>query len=59
VIDDRNYVEHEMPLMATGSISEILVGPLARSGAEDQVRSLLVAHGYSSSIPVVRSTAVF
>lgn len=54
----RNYVEHEMPLKGPGAIAEILIGPHAPTGAEDRVRSLLNAEGYSSTIPVVRSAAV-
>lgn len=54
----RNYVEHEMPLKAAGSIAEVLIGPNAPMGAEDRVKSLLSAEGYSSTIPVVRSAAI-
>jgi DUF2971 family protein len=58
MINGRNYVEHEMPLKAAGAISEILIGPNAPTDAEDRVKSLLNAEGYSSVIPVVRSAAV-
>jgi hypothetical protein len=54
----RSYVEHEMPLKAPSSIVEIIVGPKARTGAENDVRAFLKAEGYPDGIPVRRSTAV-
>jgi hypothetical protein len=54
----RIYVEHELPLKIPGSIVEIIVGPKAKSGAEDNTRALLKAEGYPDRIPVRRSTAV-
>jgi hypothetical protein len=54
----RNYIEHELPLKAPSSIVEIIVGPKAKIGAEDEVRALLKAEGYSDGILVHRSTAV-
>jgi hypothetical protein len=52
---DRCYIEHPMNLMGVGHIAEILVGPLAPSGAEDMVRTLLRDEGYPTDIPVIRS----
>jgi Protein of unknown function (DUF2971) len=54
VHDGRNYVEHEMPLKAPGSIAEILVWPNAPSGVEAAVSRFLQAEGYPE-IPVRRS----
>jgi hypothetical protein len=54
----RTYVEHELPLKAPGAITEVLVGPRAPADAEERVRSLLRAEGYSAGIPVVRSAAL-
>jgi len=54
----RRYVEHELPLKTPGAIVEIIVGPKARIGAEDDVRALLKAEGYPDGIPVRRSAAV-
>jgi hypothetical protein len=54
----RSYVEHELPLKAPRSIVEIIVGPKARTGAEEDVCGLLKAKGYPDGIPVFRSTAV-
>ena len=53
----RDYVEHEMPLKAPGSIAEILVGPHAPPDAEANVRAFLSEQGYAASIPVRRSSA--
>jgi hypothetical protein len=54
---DRLYIEHPMDLKTPGHIAEILVGPLAPTGAEDDVRTLLRAEGFPDAIPIVRSTA--
>ncbi len=54
----RNYVEHELPLKAPGSIVEIMVGPKAKTGAEDDVRAVLNTEGYPDGIRVCRSTAI-
>jgi hypothetical protein len=53
----RNYIEHEMPLKAPGSIAEILVGPDAPPDAEARMRAILRAEGYSDAIPVQRGHA--
>jgi hypothetical protein len=53
----RSYVEHQLPLKASGAIAEVLVGPLAPKGAEDMVRDFLKANGYPAGIPVFRSTS--
>lgn len=58
IINGRHYVEHEMGLKAPDAITEILIGPRAPVDAEEQIRSLLNSEGYSTAIPVVRSTAV-
>ena len=54
----RSYIEHELPLKAPGSIIEIIVGPKAGTGAEDDARAFLKAEGYPEGIPIRRSTAV-
>ena len=54
----RYYVEHELPLKVPGSIVEILVGPEARNGMEDDVRTYLKAQEYPDGIPVQRSSAI-
>lgn len=51
----RKYVETNLPLSAPGNLTEIIVGPLARVGAEDVVRAFLRDHGYPETIPVIRS----
>jgi hypothetical protein len=55
VHNGRTFIEHEMSLKATGSIAEILVGPLAPEDAEMSVTRLLLDEGYPE-IPIRRST---
>lgn len=55
VFDKRNYVEHKLDLRAQGAIAEVLVGPLAAAGVEDELREFLRDQGYPLGIPVLRS----
>lgn len=52
------YVEHYLPLKASGSITEIIVGALAPAGAEDVVQTMLGDLGYPDGIAVTRSGLV-
>jgi hypothetical protein len=52
----RSYVETPLPLTVQGNLIEVLVGPLAVAGAEEDARDFLRSHGYSDSIPVTRSS---
>jgi len=55
---DKDYVETDLPLKESGSIREILVGPLAPPNAEATVATLLKDVGYPEDIPICRSTVV-
>jgi hypothetical protein len=57
IFEKRNYVEHKLDLKAPAAIAEILVGPLAAPGIEDEVREFLRVQDYPPSIPVLRSTS--
>jgi hypothetical protein len=57
-LGDKFYVEHDLPLKDPGSITEIIVGPLAPTGAEDMVRKMLSDLGYPPGINVTRSALV-
>jgi Protein of unknown function (DUF2971) len=52
------YVEHDLPLREPGSITEIIVGPLAPADAEETVRMMLGQLGYPHRITVTRSSLI-
>jgi hypothetical protein len=52
----KYYVEAPLPLKKSGSIVEILAGPLAPPDAEAKVAEILKVNGYPEDIPVVRSS---
>lgn len=54
----RSYIGTSMPLTAPGNLIEVLVGPRAATGAEEEVRAYLLDHDYSDSIRVRRSSVL-
>jgi hypothetical protein len=52
------YVEHDLPLKSRGSITEIIVGPLAPADAEEAVSKMLGELGYPHGITVTRSSLI-
>jgi hypothetical protein len=55
-LGERKYVESDLPLKVPGNVTEIIVGPHAAAGAEDEVRSFLWQQGYSDGLPITRSS---
>jgi hypothetical protein len=55
--EGKSYTEAKLPLKEPGSLTEILVGPLAPEDADEKLRQFLKEQGYPS-IAVSRSIAV-
>lgn len=55
--NEKNYVEHPLPLKAPNHIVEILVGPDAPADAEDRLKGYLTEIGYNYTIPIIRSAS--
>ena len=56
IIERVPYIPFAYPLKQSGSIAEIVVGPVAPADAEDRVLRCLAALGYAYEIRIRRST---